>query len=274
MNDKLQIFENRRIRSVWDEKKEEWYFSVVDVVGALTDSVDTRHAAKYWNTLKTRLKDEGSQLSTNCRQLKMRANDGKARLTDAATMEQLFRIIQSIPSKKAEPFKLWLARVGNERIEETVDPEKAINRALETYLKKGYSEEWVHQRLLSIRVRNNLTDEWKNRGVKKGVEYAILTDEITKAWSGMSTREYKDYKGLKKENLRDNMTDLELVLTMLSEATTTELTKSENPQGFIENQRIARRGGKIAGNARTEIEQETGHKVISKSSASELEAGS
>lgn len=274
MNDKLKLFENQPVRYVWNEKEEEWYFSVVDVVAVLTEQTNYDIARKYWNKLRQRLSEEGSELVTNCHQLKMESpKDGKKYLTDAMTTEQILRLVQSIPSKKAEPFKLWLARVGNERIEETVDPEKAINRALETYLKKGYSEEWVHQRLLSIRVRNNLTDEWKNRGVKKGIEYAILTDEITKAWSGMSTREYKDYKGLKKENLRDNMTDLELVLTMLSEATTTELTKSENPQGFMENQRIARRGGKIAGNARAEIEQETGHKVISKSSAPELEAG-
>ena len=204
--------------------------------------------------------------------LKLKSSkDGKKYLTDVMTTEQILRLVQSIPSKKAEPFKIWLAKVGNERIEETIDPEKAIDRATETYFKKGYSEEWIHQRLLSIRVRNNLTDEWKNRGVKKGIEYAILTDEITKAWSGMTTKEYKSHKGLKKENLRDNMTDLELVLTMLSEATTTELAKVENPQGFLENQKIARRGGKIAGDARAEIEAETGRKVISSSSAPELE---
>ena len=269
--DRMQLFENTPVRHEWDADREEWLFSVVDVVAVLTEQPEYDAARKYWKVLKGRLKEEGSELVTNCYQLKMTAKDGKKRLTDVMTTEQVLRFVQSIPSKKAEPFKLWLAKVGNERIEETIDPEKAIDRAMETYLKKGYSEEWIHQRLLSIRVRNNLTDEWKNRGVKKGIEYAILTDEITKAWSGMTTKEYKNHKGLKKENLRDNMTDLELVLTMLSEATTTELAKAENPKGFLENQKIARRGGKIAGNARAEIEAETGRKVISSHSAPELE---
>lgn len=268
--DKMQLFENAPVRHEWDAEREEWLFSVVDVVAVLTEQPEYDAARKYWKVLKGRLKEEGSELVTNCYQLKMTAKDGKKRLTDVMTTEQVLRLVQSIPSKKAEPFKLWLAKVGNERIEETIDPEKAIDRAMETYLKKGYSEEWIHQRLLSIRVRNNLTDEWKNRGVKKGIEYAILTDEITKAWSGMTTKEYKAHKGLKKANLRDSMTDLELVLTMLSEATTTELAKAENPQGFLENQKIARRGGKIAGNARAEIEAETGRKVISSRPASEL----
>ena len=220
-HDKIQIFEEKRIRTAWDEEKEEWYFSIVDVVAVLTDQPDQRRAAKYWSVLKTRLKKEGSELTTNCSQLKMTALDGKKRMTDVADTEQLLRIIQSIPSPKAAPFKLWLAQVGRERIEETIDPELTIERALETYLKKGYTREWINQRLQAIQVRKELTDEWDARGVQKGVEYAILTDEISRAWSGMSTRQYKNFKGLKKENLRDNMTTLELVLNMLAEATTT-----------------------------------------------------
>lgn len=264
----MKQFEERSIRSVWNEEREEWFFSVVDVVGVLTDQPDARHAAKYWSVLKVRLKEEGSELPTNCSQLKMRAADGKMRLTDAATTEQLFRIIQSIPSPKAEPFKRWLSRVGAERIEETIDPEQAIDRAFDTYLKKGYSSEWIHQRLLSIRIRNDLTAQWDAHGVEKGVEYAILTDEMTKAWAGRTTREYKRLKNLTKENLRDNMTDLELVLNMLAEASTTELTKAQNPQGLEENRGVARRGGKIAGDARRSIEQETGRPVISARNAS------
>ena len=264
----MKQFEERSIRSVWNEEREEWFFSVVDVVGVLTDQPDARHAAKYWSVVKVRLKEEGSELPTNCSQLKMRAADGKMRLTDAATTEQLFRIIQSIPSPKAEPFKQWLSRVGAERIEETIDPEQAIDRAFDTYLKKGYSSEWIHQRLLSIRIRNDLTAQWDAHGVEKGVEYAILTDEMTKAWAGRTTREYKRLKNLTKENLRDNMTDLELVLNMLAEASTTELTKAQNPQGLVENRGVARRGGKIAGDARRSIEQETGRPVISARNAS------
>ena len=264
----MKQFEERSIRSVWNEEREEWFFSVVDVVGVLTDQPDARHAAKYWSVLKVRLKEEGSELPTNCSQLKMRAADGKMRLTDAATTEQLFRIIQSIPSPKAEPFKQWLSRVGAERIEETIDPEQAIGRAFDTYLKKGYSSEWIHQRLLSIRIRNDLTAQWDAHGVEKGVEYAILTDEMTKAWAGRTTREYKRLKNLTKENLRDNMTDLELVLNMLAEASATELTKAQNPQGLEENRGVARRGGKIAGDARRSIEQETGRPVISARNAS------
>lgn len=264
----MKQFEERSIRSVWNEEREEWFFSVVDVVGVLTDQPDARHAAKYWSVLKVRLKEEGSELPTNCSQLKMRAADGKMRLTDAATTEQLFRIIQSIPSPKAEPFKQWLSRVGADRIEETIDPEQAIDRAFDTYLKKGYSSEWIHQRLLSIRIRNDLTAQWDAHGVEKGVEYAILTDEMTKAWAGRTTREYKRLKNLTKENLRDNMTDLELVLNMLAEASTTELTKAQNPQGLEENRGVARRGGKIAGDARRSIEQETGRPVISARNAS------
>lgn len=260
----IQLFENQKIRVAWDAEREEWYFSIVDVVGVLTDSTDP---TAYWRKLKQRLKAEGNESVTNCHALKMQAADGKNRLTDVANTEQLLRIIQSIPSKKAEPFKTWLAMVGRERIEETIDPEQAIDRALETYLKKGYSEEWVHQRLLAIRIRNELTDEWKKCGVQKGKEYAILTDEITRAWSGMSTRQYKQLKGLKKENLRDNMSDLELVLTMLAEASTTDIAKAEQPQGLNENQKVARRGGNVAGIARKALEAETGRPVVTSKNA-------
>ena len=269
-NDKIQLFEDKRIRTAWDEKKEEWYFSIVDVVAVLTDQPDQRHAAKYWSVLKTRLKKEGSELTTNCSQLKMRSADGKRYNTDVADTEQLLRIIQSIPSPKAEPFKLWLAQVGRERIEETIDPELTIDRALETYLKKGYSREWINQRLQAIQVRKELTDEWDARGVQKGVEYAILTDEISRAWSGMSTRQYKNLKGLKKENLRDNMTTLELVLNMLAEATTTEISKQKAPENFSENIDIARAGGKVAGDARKAIESQTGVPVITPKNAVQL----
>ena len=262
-NDAIQLFEDKKIRTAWDEEQEEWYFSIVDVIAVLTDQKTPRSASTYWAVLKKRLKDEGAnELLTNCKQLKMTAADGKKRLTDVANTEQLLRIIQSIPSPKAEPFKAWLAMVGRERIEETIDPEQTIDRALETYLKKGYSEEWVHQRLLAIRIRNELTDEWKRRGVEKGKEYAILTDEISRAWSGMTTRQYKKLKGLKKENLRDNMSDLELVLTMLAEATTTEISKTVKPATFSENQKVAQKGGSIAGNTRKEIEETTGKPVI------------
>ncbi len=267
-NDAIQLFEDQPIRSAWDVEREEWYFSVVDVVGALTDQKDQRGASNYWAKLKQRLKAEGAdELLTNCQQLKLKSKDGKRRLTDVADTEQLLRIIQSIPSPKAEPFKLWLAQVGRERIEETIDPEQAIDRALETYLKKGYSEEWVHQRLLAIRIRNELTDEWQKRGVQKGKEYAILTDEISKAWSGMTTRQYKQLKGLKKENLRDNMSDLELVLNMLAEASTTGISQAEKPEGMAENLAVAQRGGRVAGNARKELEREMGRPVISAENA-------
>ena len=272
-NEKIELYEDQPIRTAWNETAEEWYFSVVDAVGILTEQTSYDGARDYWKVLKKRLKDEGSQLVTECNQLKLRSpKDGKRYLTDVATTEQLLRIIQSIPSKKAEPFKMWLAQVGRERIEETIDPELTIERALETYLKKGYSREWINQRLQAIQVRKELTDEWQNRGVKEGVEYAILTDEITKAWSGMSTRQYKNLKGLKKENLRDNMSTLELVLNMLAEATTTELSKTHEPQGLAENQSIARQGGQIAGNARKEIEENTGRPVITSKNAAELNA--
>ena len=269
-SDRIQLFEDKRIRTAWDAEKEEWYFSIVDVVAVLTDQPDQRHAAKYWSVLKTRLKKEGSELTTKCSQLKMRSADGKRYNTDVADTEQLLRIIQSIPSPKAEPFKLWLAQVGRERIEETIDPELTIDRALETYLKKGYSREWINQRLQAIQVRKELTDEWDARGVQKGVEYAILTDEITKAWSGMNTRQYKSLKGLKKENLRDNMTTLELVLNMLAEATTTEISKQKAPEGLRENVEVARSGGKVAGDARKAIEQQTGVPVITSKNAAQL----
>ncbi|AVM69128.1 Bro-N domain-containing protein [Peptostreptococcaceae bacterium oral taxon 081] len=265
--DEIKLYENKEIRSVWDEEKEEWYFSVVDVVSVLTESKDPQ---VYWRVLKKRLKDEGNETVTNCNALKMKAADGKMRLTDVADMQGIFRIIQSIPSPKAEPFKLWLAEVGKERIDEIIDPELTIDRALETYLKKGYSREWINQRLQAIQVRKELTDAWDDHGIEKGIEYAILTDEITKAWSGMTTRGYKNLKGLKKENLRDNMTTLEIVLNMLAEATTTELTKTTNPQGLEENKKVAKRGGSIAGNTRKEIEKETGKPVITSKNAVDL----
>ena len=269
-NNQLQLFENKEIRTAWDEEKEEWYFSVVDVVAVLTDSPNPNN---YWKVLKKRLKDEGNQSVTSCNQLKLKSHkDGKRYLTDVATTEQLLRIIQSIPSPKAEPFKLWLAEVGRERIEETIDPELTIDRALETYLKKGYSREWINQRLQAIQVRKELTDEWQDRGVQKGVEYAILTDEITRAWSGMTTRQYKKLKGLKKENLRDNMTTLEIVLNMLAEATTTELSKVHQPHGFEESREIAKRGGSYAGETRKSIEADTGRPIITSQNEIQLNA--
>ena len=271
-NDKIQLFENKRIRTAWDEEKEEWYFSIVDVVAVLTDQPDQRGASNYWAKLKQRLKEEGAdQLLTNCQQLKMKSpKDGKRYNTDVADTEQLLRIIQSIPSPKAEPFKLWLAQVGRERIEETIDPELTIERALETYLKKGYTREWINQRLQAIQVRKELTDEWDARGVQKGVEYAILTDEISRAWSGMSTRQYKNLKGLKKENLRDNMTTLELVLNMLAEATTTQFSKDRKPTTFQENLEVAKAGGQVAGRTRKDIESQSNTPVISPKNAVQL----
>ena len=268
--DEIKLYENKQIRSVWDEEKEEWYFSVVDVVGVLTEQESARGSSTYWAVLKKRLKEEGNELLTICKQLKMKAADGKMRLTDVADMQGIFRIIQSIPSPKAEPFKLWLAEVGKERIDEIIDPELTIDRALETYLKKGYKREWVNQRLQAIQVRKELTDAWDDAGIQKGIEYAILTDEITKAWSGMTTRRYKNLKGLKKENLRDNMTTLEIVLNMLAEATTTELTKATNPKGLEENKKVAKEGGSIAGNARKAIEQRTGKPVVTPKNAVDL----
>ena len=263
----IKLFESKQVRSVWDAGVEKWYFSIVDVVGILTGSENPNN---YWKVLKNRLKKEGSQLVTDCNQLKMQSTDGKFYKTDVADTEQLFRLIQSVPSPKAEPFKLWLARVGSERIDEIEDPERGIDRLMETYLRKGYSKEWINQRLKSIEVRKELTDEWEDRGVKKGEGFAILTDEITKAWSGFTTKHYKEFKNLKKENLRDNMTNLELVLNMLAEATTTEISKEKNPKTFEDNRKIAKQGGTIAGNTRKEIEEKTGKRVISKKNAKQL----
>ena len=260
----IKLFEQKEVRTAWDEEEEKWYFSVVDVLQVLTDSVDV---ASYWRKLKQRLKAEGNETVTNLHGLKMRAIDGKMRQTDVADTQQLFRLIQSIPSPKAEPFKLWISQIAKERIEEIEDPELGIERMMETYLRKGYSKEWVNQRLKSIEVRKDLTDEWDNRGVKKGLEYSILTNEITKAWSGFDVKNYKKLKGLKRESLRDNMTNLELVLNMLAEATTTEISKEKEPETFEENKTIAKQGGTIAGNTRREIEEKTGKKVISGTSA-------
>lgn len=265
--DQIQLFEDKRVRTAWDEEKEEWFFSVVDVVAVLTDSVDPN---AYWRKLKQRLKEEGNETVTDCHGLKMTAADGKQRMTDVADTQQLLRIIQSIPSPKAEPFKLWLAEVGRERIEETIDPELTIERALETYLKKGYTREWINQRLQAIQVRKELTDEWDARGVQKGVEYAILTDEISRAWSGMTTRQYKNLKGLKKENLRDNMSTTEIILNMLAETSTKDISKKERPEGFSQSVEVARRGGRVAGIARKALEEETGEPVITAQNAAQL----
>jgi len=266
-NHKIALFEGKQIRRHWDSKKELWYFSVIDVVGVLSISTDPRN---YWKVLKSRLKAEGSEVVTKCNQLKMLASDGKYYLTDVADTEVMLRIVQSIPSPNAEPFKLWLARVGYERLEETADPELAINRALKTYLQKGYSKEWINQRLKSIEIRKALTDEWETRGVKEGLEFAILTNEITQAWAGLTTKQYKNLKGLKKENLRDNMTNLELVLNMLAETATTEISQTKQPKNFPENKKVAREGGTIAGNARKEIESKTGRAVITQKNAKKL----
>ena len=266
----IKLFNDKQIRTHWDDEQEKWYFSIVDVVGALSESIDPQ---SYWRKLKQRLKDEGNETVTNCHGLKMKAADGKMRLTDVADTEQLFRIIQSVPSPKAEPFKIWLARIGSERIDEIEDPEIGIDRLMETYLRKGYSKEWINQRLKSIEVRKELTDEWEKRGVQKGQEYAILTDEITKAWSGYSTKQYKNLKDLKKENLRDHMSNLELVLNMLAEATTSEISKEKHPKSFDDSRRIAKQGGTIAGNTRREIEEKTGKKVVTSQNAKQLDKG-
>jgi hypothetical protein len=266
----IKIFEQKRVRSAWNDDEEKWYFSIVDVIEILTEQPSHQGARNYWKVLKNRLLKEGNETVTNCNRLKLVAEDGKMRITDVADTEQLFRLIQSIPSPKAEPFKMWLAKVGRERIDEIEDPEIGIDRLMETYLRKGYSKEWINQRLKSIEIRKELTDEWEKRGVKKGNEFAILTDDITEAWSGFKTKEYKNYKGLKKENLRDHMTNLELVLNMLAEATTTEISKEKKPENFEENRKIAKQGGKIAGNTRKEIEKKTGKKIVSKTNANEL----
>ena len=266
----VAIFGNNQIRRHWDADKELWYFAIVDIVQVLTDQKSFQLARNYWKVLKNRLNKEGSEVVTKCNQLKLIASDGKLRLTDAADTETLLRLIQSVPSPNAEPFKLWLARVGYERLEETADPEIAINRALKTYLQKGYSQEWVNLRLKSIEIRKDLTDEWENRGVNEGLEFAILTNEITKAWTGMTTKEYKGLKNLKKENLRDNMTNMELVLNMLAETATTEISKTKKPKSFGQNKVVAREGGSVAGNARKDIESKTGKKVITGKNAREL----
>jgi len=263
----VKLFESKKIRSVWNEEEEKWYFSIVDVIEVLTENDRPR---KYWNDLKSKLKKEGSELSEKIGQLKMLSSDGKKYITDVADTEQLFRLIQSVPSPKAEPFKRWLAQVGRERIDEIEDPEIGFDRLMETYLKKGYSREWINQRLKSIEVRKELTDEWDARGVKKENEYAILTDEITRAWSGLTVRQYKDHKDLKRESLRDNMTNLELVLNMLAEATTTEISKEKKPDTFEKNREVAKQGGTVAGNARKEIEEKTGKKVVSGSNAKQI----
>lgn len=267
-NEGLQLFEDQPIRTAWDSAEEEWYFSVVDVVGILTESPNPNN---YWKVLKKRLKDEGNESVTNCNQLKMRSpKDGKRYKTDAANTEQLLRIIQSIPSKKAEPFKVWLAKVGRDRIEETLDPELIAERLISTYERKGYTREWINQRLQAISARKELTDEWKDRGVQPGMEYALLTDELTRAWSGMSTRQYKDLKGLKKESLRDNMSTTELVLNMLAETATKDISREEQPSGFHQNMKVARRGGNVAGIARKALEQETGKPVITTQTAMQM----
>ncbi|OFX17373.1 MAG: antirepressor [Bacteroidetes bacterium GWA2_31_9] len=263
----IKLFESKKIRSHWDSEQEKWYFSVIDIIEVLTGSNNSR---RYWSDLKIKLKQEGSQLYEKIVQLKMKASDGKMRKTDVADTEQILRFIQSIPSPKAEPFKTWLAKVGYERIEETEDPEIAFDRAMETYLKMGYSTNWINQRLKSIEVRKELTDEWEKRGVQKGQEFAILTDEITEAWAGLTTKQYKNLKNLKKENLRDNMTNLELVLNMLAETSTTELSKKAKPKTLVENKKIARKGGTVAGNARKELESKLGEKIITPLNAKEL----
>jgi len=268
MNNEIKIFEGNQIRSVWDNDKEEWYFSVVDVVGTLTDSKDP---GAYWRKLKQRLKEEGSEVVTFCHGLKLKAADGKMRESDVADMQGILRIIQSVPSPKAEPFKMWLAEVGKERLDEIVDPELTIERALETYLRKGYSREWINQRLQAIQVRKELTDSWQEHGVKEGLEYAILTNEISKAWSGMTTREYKDFKGLKKQNLRDNMSTTELILNMLAETATKDIANASNPQGLKENKKVAKRGGNVAKVAKETLEQETGKPVITTKNAIDFE---
>ena len=271
MGTKLQLFNDKKIRTSWNAEEEEWYFSVVDIVAALTDSNDYQTTRKYWNKLKQRLLEEGNETVTNCHQLKMPAMDGKMRMTDVLPTKGILRLVQSIPSPKAEPFKIWLAQVGAERLDEIADPEKAFARGVEFYRAKGYSDEWISQRLQSVNARNKLTNEWRDRGITDSKDYAILTNEMTKAWSGKTVKEYKEYKGLKKESLRDNMTDIELVLNMLAEVTTTALSKQEKPENFNESRKVARDGGKVAGNARKDIEDRLGHTVISPLNANNVE---
>lgn len=266
----IKLFEDKKVRSIWDTNQEQWYFSIVDVIAILTEQNNYQGARNYWKVLKHRLIKEGHETVTNCNQLKIEANDGKMRLTDVATIEQLFRLIQSIPSKRAEPFKLWLAKIGSERLDEMQDPELSIDRALEQYLNLGYSESWINQRLKSIEIRKELTDEWKRVGLKQGGQFATLTDIITKSWSGKNVKEYKVLKGLKKENLRDNMTNTELILNMLAEASTKDISKAVNPKNFAESKKIARQGGSVAGNARKELEAKTGKKVVAQTNAKKL----
>lgn len=268
-NHKIQIFNGQKVRTVWNADEEKWYFSIVDVCGVLTDQPDNDHARNYWKVLKHRLIKEGNETVTNCNQLKMLANDGKMRLTDVADQQQLFRIIQSIPSPKAEPFKQWMAQVASDRLDQMQDPELNFQQAFEDYRRLGYSERWVNQRLQGIKARKELTDEWERAGVKEGQQYATLTDIITKEWSGKTTRQYKEYKGLKKESLRDNMTTMELALNMLAEATTVELSKSQNPKGFRQSAKVAHEGGKIAGETRAKIESQTGRSIVSKEKATD-----
>ncbi len=270
----IKLFEHKEVRSVWDEEQEKWYFSIIDVIEILTEQPNYQGARNYWKVLKSRLLKEGNETVTNCNQLKMRAEDGKLRLTDVADVPQLLRLVQSIPSPKAEPFKLWLAQVGSERLDELQDPELTINRAMQDYLRLGYSENWINQRLKSIEIRKELTDEWKRVGVKEGQQFAVLTDIITKAWSGKTTKEYKQFKGLKKENLRDNMTNTELILNMLAEASTKDISQAVNPETFEENQKVAEQGGNVAKVALQELESKTGKKVVSDLSAKKMIAES
>ncbi|MCT8678014.1 hypothetical protein KZ406_08310 [Glaesserella parasuis] len=266
----IKLFEHKEVRSVWDEEQEKWYFSIIDVIEILTEQPNYQGARNYWKVLKSRLLKEGNETVTNCNQLKMRAEDGKLRLTDVADVPQLLRLIQSIPSPKAEPFKLWLAQVGSERLDELQDPELTINRAMQDYLRLGYSENWINQRLKSIEIRKELTDEWKRVGVKEGQQFAVLTDIITKAWSGKTTQEYKQFNGIKKENLRDNMTNTELILNMLAEASTKDISQAVNPETFEENQKVAEQGGNVAKVALQELESKTGKKVVSDLSAKKM----
>ncbi len=268
----IKLFEQKQVRTHWSEEEEKWYFSIIDIITILTEQTNLQGGRNYWKVLKHRLVKEGNETVTNCNRLKMLASDGKMRLTDVADTEQLLRLVQSVPSKKAEPFKQWLAKVGAERIDEIEDPELAFNRAMETYLKKGYSSNWINQRIKSIEIRKELTDEWDNRGVRKGMEYAILTDEITKAWSGLTTRQYKSLKGLRKESLRDNMTNLELVFNMLAEASTTEISKSDHPETFTENVKVAQKGGKVAEVARKQLESTTKQDIVTKQNAKNLQS--
>jgi len=268
--EKLQLFNSQKIRTHWDSENELWYFSIIDIVSVLTEQIDYQGARNYWKVLKHRLLKEGNETVTDCNQLKMKASDGKMRLTDVANTEQVLRLIQSIPSPNAEPFKQWLAKVGYERIEAIQDPEKSIDTAMQDYTNLGYSKEWINQRLKSIEIRNDLTNEWEDKGISEAKEFAILTNIITKGWSGYGVKEYKEFKNLKKENLRDNMTNLELVLNMLAEATTTEISKQNNPKDFEQHKKVAKQGGEVAGNTRKDIEQKTGKRIVTNKNAKSI----